>query len=188
MTTIAIANSAPLAPEVNHLCPLITHSPSSELSAGLQRGRVGAGHLGLGHREAAADLAVEQRLQEALLLLRRAVVGQDLHVARCPGAEQLKAIGATTGLRPICSQRIPYSQLVRPAPNSLVGEEEVPEALLLGGGPDLDQDLGVGLPGLDLVVDRLHGLCLDRVDVFVHERLDALTEGLDLGRGLEVHG
>ena len=34
------------------------------------------------------------------------------------GAEQLKLIGAAIGLRPIVSQRIPYSQLVRPAPNS----------------------------------------------------------------------
>ena len=30
------------------------------------------------------------------------------------GAEQLKDIGAATGLRPICSQSIPYSQLVSP--------------------------------------------------------------------------
>ena len=29
LTTMAIANSAPLAPEVNHLWPLITHSPST---------------------------------------------------------------------------------------------------------------------------------------------------------------
>ena len=39
------------------------------------------------------------------------------------GAEQLKAIGATTGLRPICSQRIPYSQLLRPAPYSPSGRK-----------------------------------------------------------------
>ena len=32
------------------------------------------------------------------------------------GAEQLKAIGATAGLRPISSQSSPYSQFARPAP------------------------------------------------------------------------
>ena len=37
------------------------------------------------------------------------------------GAAQLKAIGAATGLRPICSQRIPYSQLVRPGPKRSSG-------------------------------------------------------------------
>ena len=39
------------------------------------------------------------------------------------GAEQLKAIGATIGLRPICSQRIPYSQLLSPAPYSSSGRK-----------------------------------------------------------------
>ena len=37
------------------------------------------------------------------------------------GAEQLNAIGAIAGLRPISSQRTPYSQLVRPAPCSSSG-------------------------------------------------------------------
>ncbi len=32
------------------------------------------------------------------------------------GAEQLNAIGASTGLRPISSQRIPYSQFFNPGP------------------------------------------------------------------------
>ena len=86
-----------------------------ELGAGLERGRVGARDLGLGHREAAADLAVQQRLEPFLALLLRAVLGEDLHVA-VSGAEQLKAIGATAGLRPISSQSTPYSQFPRPAP------------------------------------------------------------------------
>ena len=34
------------------------------------------------------------------------------------GAAQLKAIGAIAGLRPISSQRTPYSQFVRPTPCS----------------------------------------------------------------------
>jgi hypothetical protein len=38
--------------------------------------------MGLGHRVAGEHLAVEQRLQVALLLLRGAVVGDDFRVAR----------------------------------------------------------------------------------------------------------
>ena len=57
------------------------------------------------------------------------------------GAEQLKAIGAATGLRPISSQSSPYSQFVRPGPEALVGHEQVPEALGLRLLADLDQDL-----------------------------------------------
>ena len=99
------------------------------------------------------------------------------------GAAQLKAIGATTGLRPICSQRIPYSQLLSPGPKLVVGQEEVPEALLAWRlRADLDQDLRIGDAGLDLVVDRLDRLGLDRIDVLVHEGLDPLPERLDLGR------
>ena len=39
------------------------------------------------------------------------------------GAEQLKAIGATAPLRPMSSQSIPYSQLVRPGPCSSSGRK-----------------------------------------------------------------
>ena len=48
------------------------------------------------------------------------------------GAEQLKAIGAIAGLRPISSQSIPYSQLVEAGAVALVGHEQVPEALARG--------------------------------------------------------
>ena len=37
------------------------------------------------------------------------------------GAEQLKAIGAAAGLRPISSQSSPYSQLERPGPKRSSG-------------------------------------------------------------------
>ena len=49
--------------------------------ARLQQGRVRAGDLGLGHREAGADPPLEQRLEPALALLLGAVLGEDLHVA-----------------------------------------------------------------------------------------------------------
>jgi hypothetical protein len=37
------------------------------------------------------------------------------------GAEQLKAIGAASGLRPISSQSSPYSQFFRPGPKRSSG-------------------------------------------------------------------
>ena len=49
---------------------------------GAQQLRVGAGHLGLGHGEAAADLPVDERPQPARLLLVGAVAPEDLGVAR----------------------------------------------------------------------------------------------------------
>ena len=70
------------------------------------------------------------------------------------GAEQLKAIGAAAGLRPISSQSSPYSQLREPGPEALVGHEQVPEALRLRPLADLDQDLRVGDAGGDLGVER----------------------------------
>ena len=120
------ARGEPLVP-VDHPLAVL------ELGAGLQRGRVRAGDLGLGHREAAADLAVEQRLEEALLLLVACRGRRGSPCCPVSGAEQLKAIGATIGLRPICSQRIPYSQLVRPAPNSSSGRKrfQSPSSLAL---------------------------------------------------------
>ncbi len=52
-----------------------------ELGGGGEEGRVGARGIGLGHREGRAHLAVEQRVQPALLLLVGSKVGEDLGVA-----------------------------------------------------------------------------------------------------------
>jgi len=61
----------PLA-SVDHVVVAVAHD------RGLDVGRIGGGDLGLGHHVGRADLAVEQRLQPALLLLRRAVAGEHL--------------------------------------------------------------------------------------------------------------
>ncbi len=61
-------------PAVDHPLVAVAHGPRGE------QGGVGAG-LGLGHRVAGEDLAVEQRLEVARLLLVGAVVGDDLGVA-----------------------------------------------------------------------------------------------------------
>ncbi len=77
---MTIRNDAVLAFEEKNFHPLMTHSSPSLVGPGLEHGRVGAG-VRLGHRVAREELTVEQRLQVALLLFRRAVVGDDLGVA-----------------------------------------------------------------------------------------------------------
>ena len=64
----------PLAP-VQHVLVTVAVDPQSDI------GRVGAGDLGLGHRERRADFAFEQRRQVLLLDPLGAIEVQDLHVA-----------------------------------------------------------------------------------------------------------
>ena len=94
------------------------------------------------------------------------------------GAEQLKAIGAAIGLRPISSQSRPYSQLVSPGPKRSSGMKRFQSPSRLRLLADLDQDLRVGDAGPDLGVERLHDLPLVRVDLGVHEVEDALAQRL----------
>ncbi len=122
VTTIAIANSAPLAPEVNHLCPLITHSPSCS-SARVWR------VVGSDPETSGSVIEKQLRISPSSRRCRKfsfcSGVPWSARISMLPvsGAEQLKAMGATIGLRPMSSQSIPYSQLVRPAPNSSPGRK-----------------------------------------------------------------
>ena len=79
--TIATLQAEDIAPVIHHLRPSIDIVVAVAADRGLDIGRVRGGDAGLGHREARADLAFEQRLQPARLLLRRAEQRQDLHVA-----------------------------------------------------------------------------------------------------------
>ena len=115
VTHMTIATEAPTAPEVNHLWPLITHSPS--VSSARVRSVVGS--------EPATSGSVIEKQER----ISPSSSGSS-HCARCSsvpcsarismlpvsGAAQLKAMGAMAGLRPVSSQMSPYSQLVRPAP------------------------------------------------------------------------
>ncbi len=106
MTTIAIATSAPTAPEVNHLCPLMTHSPSTSSARAC--------------RPVGSDPETSGSVMEKQERMSPSSSGRS-HCSCCSGvpcsamisalpvsgAEQLKAIGATMGLRPISSQRTP---------------------------------------------------------------------------------
>ena len=99
------------------------------------------------------------------------------------GAEQLKAIGAIAGLRPISSQSTPYSQLAEPGAVALVGHEQVPQALVAGLGADLDQDLaGRACPGATSSSSARIASSSTGIDVLVHERANPVAQLLDPGR------
>jgi hypothetical protein len=152
--------------------------------AALDVGGVGARHPRLGHREARPDLAVQQRKQPFLLLLRCAELGEDLHVAGVGG-------GAVRGLR---RQQVAAHQLaerrvveVRQARAPLlVGEEQVPEAALARLGLELlhDRRMEVRVARL-LHLAPVHGLGRD--DVGVDEIAELLLEVERSGAELEVH-
>lgn len=61
----------------------------------------------------------------------------------------------------------------------LIGQEQVPESLLASLLAHLDDDLGIGDAGLDLVVEGGHRFRLHRVDVLIHERADLIGQFLD---------
>src|SRR4051812_23203255 len=122
VTTIAIATEAPTAPDVNHLCALMTHSsPSSSArprrpvgsepavsgSVMLKQLRMSPSSSGFSHCSFCSSVPCS-RMISALPV---------------SGAEQLKTMGLTM-LRPISSHSIPYSQLVRPPPWSSPGRNK----------------------------------------------------------------
>ena len=120
MTTIAIATAAPTAPEVNHLWPLITHSsPSSTARVCRVRGSDPATSGSVIEKQERISPSSSGRSQRSFC----SSVPCSAMISELPvsGAEQLKAIGAIAGLRPISSQSTPYSQLVSPAPCSSSG-------------------------------------------------------------------
>ena len=84
VTTMTMRNEAVLAFDEKNFQPLMTHSSPSFSARVVNMRGVGAG-VGLGHRVAGEDLAVEQRVEVLLLLLVGAVVGDDLGVAGVGG-------------------------------------------------------------------------------------------------------
>ena len=169
---------------------LAVEHPFVAVELGLHRqvGGVRRADAGLGHDVGRADLAVQQRLQPFLLVLRRAVALDHFHIAGVGG-------GAIEGLR---RQPRPAHLLGevgvfdRGQPITLVGsgEPEVPQAALLGLGlqplANLFLPLGVG-PAVALADLRLV-LVLQRHDLFAHHGAHLFHQGLHLGRHAEVHG
>ena len=81
VTAITIRKSAIEPLEENHLRPSITQSVAVAHGARAQLRGVRAGRVGLGHAEGAAQVAGQQRMQPAVLLLGRAGQREDLGVA-----------------------------------------------------------------------------------------------------------
>ena len=113
VTAMTIANAAPLAPEVNHLWPLITHSSPSRTARRAQPGRVGAGDLRLGHREARADVAATSGPSQRSFC--SAVPNLRISVLPVSGAGSRRRSGAY-GLRPISSFTKAYGRKPVPVP------------------------------------------------------------------------
>ena len=136
---------------------------------------IAGGHVGLGHGEAGTDLSRQQRHQPLVLLLGGAEQRQDLHVAGvgCGGVERLggeRAATADLGQRGVVHVG---HRLGRPFGH--MGEEQVPQSALPGGGLELLHDMGMEVRvarGLHLGgEDRL-----GRHHLLGHERLEAFDQ------------
>ena len=149
------------------------------LDAALDVARVGRGDRRLGHGEAGADLAVEQRLQPLLLVLLGAVAGEHFHVAGV-GRRAVDRLGGDRGAAEDLADRRVFEvgeahRAVRVAAVAVGRQEHVPQAALLRLGLALLQD-GRELPA---ILGLLHLLLVDRlrrIDDLVHELEELLLQ------------
>ncbi len=151
----------------------------------LEPGGVGAGGAGLGHREAAAGLALEQRPEPAVALLLRPVLREDLHVAGV-GRRAVEHHRRDQAPAHVLAEE-PVVEVRQARPVLRVRHEEVPQAVRARTRAQLDQDRGVRNARPDLIVEGGERLGLHRLDVLADEGANAFAERLDLGRGGEVH-
>jgi hypothetical protein len=156
-----------------------------ELGTARQAGRIGSRGRRLGHGEAGADRALEERLEPLRLLLVGPVIDEDLDVAgvgRRAVEDEGRDHAAPHHLaeHPVLPVGQPGAVLIR--------EEQVPEALGLRAVAQVGQDLRVGNARPDLGVEGVQRLHLYGVDVLVEERLDAAGQLGDSVGGCEVHG
>src|SRR5262249_52009566 len=153
-------------------------------AAGLDVRRVRARDPPRGHREARPDLAVQEREQPLLLLLRGAELGEDLHVARV-------GRGAVGCLRreQVATHELAQWRVVEVGEAGaplLVGEEEVPQAARSRFALELLHDGWVEVR----VARFLHLVLVDglgRDDARVDEVAQLLLELERPGAELEVH-
>ncbi len=172
------------APEVHHLRPLMTYSSPWRSMRARDVGGVGGGDVRLGHGEARADLARQQRFEPALLLLGRAVADQHFHVAGVRGraVEHLRRHGRAA--HDLAERRV--FQVGQPGPVFAVRQEQVPQPRRLRLRLQLFHDRR-DLPAIarrDLLVIGL----LVGVDVLVHEGGEPLAQCNDFGRCFGKHG
>ena len=141
---------------------------------------VRARRLRLGHREGAADLAGEHRVQPALLLLVGAREREDLAVARVGRLAAEHGRRVDRGPEDLVHQ--PELDLAEALAAELGREVRGPQAALL----DLLLQRRVDAIEVGLRQTVLDGL--DRPHLFAHEGAHPLELALELGVGAEVPG
>ena len=124
--------------------PLITHSSPSRTARGLQQRRVRAGRVGLGHAERRLQVAGQQRVQVALLLLRRPGEREDLGVARVRRCVAERERRDRAGAEDLVHQ--PELDLAESLPAELGVEMRGPQALRLDLRPAAARSRASGRP------------------------------------------
>ncbi len=171
------AGCPPLA-AVDHVVGAVAHDRGPDVR------RVARGHCRLGHGEAGADFAGEQRFEPAALLFGRAVALEHFHVAGvgCRAIEHLRR--PDDAAHDLAQRRIFEVREAGAARG--IRQKKVPEPRGARLRLELVDDAGRA-PAValgDLVEEHL----LVRVDVFVHERREAREQSLRARVVLEVHG
>ena len=186
VTTMAIATRRAVVARGEPLVAVDHPLVAVELARATQARRVGARGLRLGHREAGADVAVEQRLEPALLLLLGAVLGEDLHVAgvgRRAVEDHRRDAAAAHQLA-----EHPVLPVGQPGAESSSGRNRFQSPSRLRALAQLDQDLGVGTPGRTSLSSASIASRSDRIHVLRHELADAIKELGHSVRRCEIHG
>ena len=152
--------------------------------AGLDIGGIGRGHGGFGHGKAGTNLAFEQRLQPFLLLLRRAIAGQHLHIA---GVRRRTIKDFRAPMHPAHDFRQGSIFKVSQAVAVLtLRQKQVPQPGTLGLFFQLFDnrwDLPAVRTGVQLVLKRL----LVRIDVILHKLRDLFSQVLYFRGKIKIH-
>ena len=151
---------------------------------GLDVGRVRGRHLGLGHGEGRADLALQQRLQVLLLELGAGVALEHLHVAGV-GRRAVEGLGGDGRAAHDLAERRVF-EIGEAGAAVALGQEQVPEAALARLGLELFQD-GRHRPAVGGGVELLLERRLVGIDELVHEVRQLLHVHLGLLGVFEFH-
>ncbi len=161
---VASTGSPPLA-AVDH--PLITFTAG----VGLHVGSIRGSNARLGHTEAGANLASQQRLEPFFFVLVVAVANDGFHVAGVRRAA-VERLGRQAGAAHQLGQRSVF-QVGQASTQVGFGQKQVPQA----GSAGLDLELfddGGGLPAIPFGYLLMKG-GFSRENMFLHERVNALA-------------
>ena len=158
-----------------------------EHGRGLDLLGVAAHDAGLGHRVGRADLAAQQRLEPALLLLRGAHPLEHLHVAGV-GRRAVEALAGQTVLAEFDGD-VGVVEVAQALAGVGVGQEEVPQALGTGLGLHGVEQFELArrpAPAIGPALTEAVELLGDRVDLVADECPHGLEQRADLVRHPQV--